>query len=322
MRSAELTVPAARGGALRLPAGAAWSGSRSSTASGIAGRPAIMCSSRLVVQVAAGGKRAPSDPLSRPPRGAARLHHTSQPMRLEGANHIVPAPQHGPLPVELDHQQAQPASSSARNGSSSTPAAPAAAERTADRTAVASAGTASRPATPAGRINWTDGRTASQLAGLHRPAGLVVGSAWLLAVSLELSGEGQQACWCPPACPPSTHSFLPTWPSAARLMVSGARMTKQLLTVKPPVPPPFPPPGVSGVTPAWLPVLAGGALGGLAAAAHHAAVRHVWRLPARPLRVVITGGSCGIGKALAREFLKCAVAEPAAAPQLSCGGVC
>ena len=189
MRSAELTVPAARGGALRLPAGAAWSGSRSSPASGTAGRPASMCSFRLVVQSAAVGKRAPSDPLSRPPRGVARLHHTSQPKRLEGANHIVPVPQHCPLPIELDHQQAQPASSSAPNGSSSTPAAPAAGERTADRAAVASAGTASHPATPAGRISWTDGRTASQLAGLHRPAGLVVGSAWLLAVSLELSGE-------------------------------------------------------------------------------------------------------------------------------------
>lgn len=30
-----------------------------------------------------------------------------------------------------------------------------------------------------------------------------------------------------------------------------------------------------------------------------------WRAPSAPLRVVITGSSKGIGKALAREFLRC-----------------
>lgn len=32
-----------------------------------------------------------------------------------------------------------------------------------------------------------------------------------------------------------------------------------------------------------------------------------WRAPTAPLRVVITGSSKGIGKALAREFLRCSL---------------
>ncbi|PRW56950.1 putative chlorophyll(ide) b reductase chloroplastic isoform A [Chlorella sorokiniana] len=248
MRTARLTEPAGRGGALCLPASASWSGPRGSAAAGMAGRPAAMHVPRLV-HAAAGGRRAPSDPLSRTPRRAAQLHHSSQqPVHLEGANNIVPAPQHAPLPTELGGQKVQPATSSHVASSGDAPAAHAAATQPADQAPPSTAGPG--PAGTASTGSWTDGRTASQLAGLHRPAGLVVGSAWLLAFSLELAG-------------------------------------------------------VSGVTPAWLPVLAGGALGGLAATAHHAAVRHVWRMPARPLRVVITGGSCGIGKALAREFLKC-----------------
>jgi hypothetical protein len=46
-------------------------------------------------------------------------------------------------------------------------------------------------------------------------------------------------------------------------------------------------------------------MGGLATAAHDfIGVQRLWRLPHGPLRVVITGGSSGVGKALAREFLR------------------
>lgn len=106
------------------------------------------------------------------------------------------------------------------------------------------------------------------------------------------------------------------------------------------------PAGVAGLAPLWLPAVAGGMLGGLYSVAHHhIGERRLWRAPAGPLRVVITGGrgssgssscgqtpaltvvatsptshlapthppthasntpggSSGIGKALAREFLR------------------
>lgn len=57
----------------------------------------------------------------------------------------------------------------------------------------------------------------------------------------------------------------------------------------------------------WASVMAGAALGSLAFSARvHIGERRLWRAPEAPLRVVIVGGSCGIGKALAREFLRCA----------------
>jgi len=55
--------------------------------------------------------------------------------------------------------------------------------------------------------------------------------------------------------------------------------------------------------PAWLPPAAGAALGGTFAGLHHLASAFLWRRPASPLSVVITGGTRGLGKALAREFL-------------------
>ena len=57
--------------------------------------------------------------------------------------------------------------------------------------------------------------------------------------------------------------------------------------------------------PAWLPAAAGAMLGTLYAGLNRAGMRRFWRAPHTPLCVVVTGGTKGIGKALAREFLQC-----------------
>lgn len=56
--------------------------------------------------------------------------------------------------------------------------------------------------------------------------------------------------------------------------------------------------------PLWLPVTLGGSLGALFTCLNRVALRHHWRAPNHPLHVVITGGSRGLGKALAREHLR------------------
>ncbi|GLI58802.1 hypothetical protein VaNZ11_000568 [Volvox africanus] len=52
-----------------------------------------------------------------------------------------------------------------------------------------------------------------------------------------------------------------------------------------------------------LPVLSGAAVGGLFAAMNRFCNRRVWPAPRQPITVIITGGSRGLGKAMAREFL-------------------
>ncbi|KAF8066402.1 NYC1 [Scenedesmus sp. PABB004] len=59
--------------------------------------------------------------------------------------------------------------------------------------------------------------------------------------------------------------------------------------------------GVPG--PVWLPALTGAAIGGVFAALNRYCSARLWRPPHAPLNVVITGGTKGLGKALAREFL-------------------
>lgn len=65
---------------------------------------------------------------------------------------------------------------------------------------------------------------------------------------------------------------------------------------------------LTGVGPG-VPLLAAGVgagVGGLYAGLNRMGVKRLWTAPTRPLNVVITGSTKGIGKALAREFLRCA----------------
>lgn len=62
---------------------------------------------------------------------------------------------------------------------------------------------------------------------------------------------------------------------------------------------------VSGLAPSstWFPITAGSALGLIYVVLNRAGIRYAWKSPDKPLNVVVTGGTKGIGKALAREFL-------------------
>jgi len=55
-----------------------------------------------------------------------------------------------------------------------------------------------------------------------------------------------------------------------------------------------------------VPAATGAALGALFAALNRFGMRRFWAAPRAPLNVVVTGGTRGIGKAVAREFLLCA----------------
>lgn len=74
--------------------------------------------------------------------------------------------------------------------------------------------------------------------------------------------------------------------------------------------------------PVWAPAAVGAAVGAGYAALNRAGMKRFWRAPHSPLNVVVTGGSRGLGKAMAREFLRCAHNSHAVFTQGTQGGAC
>ena len=123
---------------------------------------------------------------------------------------------------------------------------------------------------------------AARLEGAHRPAGLVLASSLLMQASVDVYETGGIFFSAGAAEAAAVAEAATAAAAAATTMMTSSSST--LL------------PGTAA--------LAGAALGLLyACVLLPLAARTAWASPARPLAVVVTGGSRGLGKALAREHL-------------------
>ena len=123
---------------------------------------------------------------------------------------------------------------------------------------------------------------AARLEGAHRPAGLVLASSLLMQASVDVYDTGGIFFSAGAAEAAAVAEAATAAAAAATTMMTSSSST--LL------------PGTAA--------LAGAALGLLyACVLLPLAARTAWASPARPLAVVVTGGSRGLGKALAREHL-------------------
>lgn len=111
--------------------------------------------------------------------------------------------------------------------------------------------------------------------GLHKPIGLVLASAYLLGIVCHLSG-------------------IPTSVLHGLSIHKSLTHASNLCTL------------YAGIEagPNWMPAMMGATVGSLYAALNRAGMRKFWRAPTTQLNVVITGASKGVGKAIAREFLR------------------
>ena len=120
---------------------------------------------------------------------------------------------------------------------------------------------------------------AARLYGAHRPLGLVLGSSLLLQASVDLYESAGTAI-------SSSSSAAAAAAATAAAALSASSSSSALLPL----------PGTAALTGAALGLLYACVLLPLAS-------RTAWASPRRPLSVVVTGGSRGLGKAIAREHL-------------------
>lgn len=136
--------------------------------------PPSLC--RLHVCAAAGGQRPHHDRTAPPSRPPSTLPPTEGRHSLRQANNIVPTPR-SRLACNnkvLQHQQGAGTEASTAQRANATEVEGVAAD-------------------VAGTTRSKTRQQGSQLDGAHKPFGMVVGSAWLLSVSVQLTGRRQEA---------------------------------------------------------------------------------------------------------------------------------